>query len=470
MKSQMINKIGMLPTKLCCGAGLATALLLLATTWPARAEREDEKEKGKKEDPVHQARIFPPHSKPYGQSYSEWSGAWWRWAYSFPAGADTNPVQDPTGELAGLGQSGRVWFLAGSFGQTVTRTSTVPTGKALFFPIINSLWINIPELGDNPWSDEQRDFARSIIAPFIDNAFNLSCQIDGVEVKRLERYRTATPDGAEYMVTMPEGNLIGIPAGVYGPSVDDGIYLMLAPLPPGPHTIHFTAASEGSALGSFALDVTYHLNVVRPAHIIPPHVRYRGLSYGEWGAEWWKTVFSIPVVDDNHPVISGGAFGGDKGVVFLAAIGGGATIDVTIPAGTPLFFPVVNSECSVLEPDPFHGDNETELRACANGHIDNTSGLFAVIDGVPVKNLEAFRVESPLFEFGPLPEDNLFEFFGLDAPAGTTSPAVDSGVYLLLAPLKVGTHTIHVGGMFDLLGFSIDTTFNITVEPRGKHE
>ena len=63
-------------------------------------------------------------------------------------------------------------------------------------------------------------------------------------------------------------------------------------------------------------------------------------------------------------------------------------------------------------------------------------------------------------------EDNLFEFFGLDAPAGTTSPAVDAGVYLLLAPLSVGTHVVHFGGTLDLLGFSIDTTFNITVVPK----
>jgi hypothetical protein len=43
--------------------------------------------------------------------------------------------------------------------------------------------------------------------------------------------------------------------------VDDGIYLMLAPLKPGLHTIHITSASTGSLLGEFALDVTYHLTV-----------------------------------------------------------------------------------------------------------------------------------------------------------------------------------------------------------------
>jgi hypothetical protein len=136
------------------------------------------------------------------------------------------------------------------------------------------------------------------------------------------------------------------------------------------------------------------------------------------------------------------------------------TVELTIPPGTALFFPVVNTECSVIEPAPFHGDDETSLRACANGHIDNTSGRFAVIDGVPVNNLDAYRVESPLFEFGPLPENNL-----LGAPAGATSPSVDAGVYLLLAPLSVGQHVLRVGGTFDEFGASIDTTFIITVEP-----
>jgi hypothetical protein len=208
--------------------------------------------------------------------------------------------------------------------------------------------------------------------------------------------------------------------------------------------------------------------------ITPPHAKFRGLTYGEWGAKWWQAAFACPVVagaPPYHPVLSGGAFRGDKGVLFLAGKGGeAATVDITIPPGTPLFFPVVNAECSVLEPDPFHGDNEAELRACANGHINDTSGLFATIDGVNVTNLNAYRVESPLFEFGPLPEDNLFDFFGLDAPPGTTSLAVDAGVYLLLAPLSIGTHVVHFGGTFDEQGFSIDTTFNITVAPMKKSQ
>jgi hypothetical protein len=191
------------------------------------------------------------------------------------------------------------------------------------------------------------------------------------------------------------------------------------------------------------------------------------MTYGEWGAAWWQAAFAIPVVNGDHPIISGGAFGGEEGVLFLAAVvGAPVVIELTIPAGTPLFFPIVNAECSVIEPDPFHGDDEESLRACANGHIDNTSELFAQIDGKQVNNLDDYRVQSPLFEFGPLPEDNLLASFGVDAPAGATSPSVDAGVYLFLAPLRVGEHEIHIGGTFDEFGVSIDTTFIITVVPR----
>src|SRR5207237_2456107 len=96
-----------------------------------------------------------------------------------------------------------------------------------------------------------------------DNAFNRSCTIDGVPVADITSYRAKTPDGAEYLVTFPENNVTGgaVPPGTYGPSVDDGIYVMVAPPRRGQHTIHLTAASTGSVLGDFALDVTYHLTI-----------------------------------------------------------------------------------------------------------------------------------------------------------------------------------------------------------------
>lgn len=202
--------------------------------------------------------------------------------------------------------------------------------------------------------------------------------------------------------------------------------------------------------------------------VIPPDAKFKGLSYSEWQAKWWQSVFAIPVGDETHPFFTAEPFEGEKGVLFLVGLfGEGNVKEITIPVGSALFFPVINAECSVFEPDPFHGDTPEELIACANGHMDAATNVFADIDGRPVNNIAGYRTLSPVFTWGPLPEDNIFAFFGLDAPAGTTSLAADAGYYLMLAPLSVGRHEIHFGGTFGDGGV-IDTTYVIHVVPRGR--
>lgn len=200
------------------------------------------------------------------------------------------------------------------------------------------------------------------------------------------------------------------------------------------------------------------------ATIVSPHDTFLGKTYGEWEASWWQKFLAIPIKDGDHPYFSGGAFKGENGVRYLAAVvGKPATIPVRIRLGTPLFVPVINAECSVVEPEPWHGDDETSLRACANGHIDNTSHRSAKLDGKWVWNMDKYRVESPLFQFGPLPQDNL-----LGVPSGTVSDSVDAGVYLLIRPLSVGTHTLRVKATFDDSNASIDTRFIITVVSKNR--
>src|SRR5438874_3388378 len=60
---------------------------------------------------------------------------WWQWALETPA--SENPLTDTTGQFGAVNQSGRVWLLAGNPSGTTVRTITVPSGKALFFPILN---------------------------------------------------------------------------------------------------------------------------------------------------------------------------------------------------------------------------------------------------------------------------------------------------------------------------------------------
>jgi hypothetical protein len=48
-----------------------------------------------------------------------------------------------------IGQRGPVWFLAGArSGEPVTRRCSIPEGVALFFPVINTGFVYVPDCGD----------------------------------------------------------------------------------------------------------------------------------------------------------------------------------------------------------------------------------------------------------------------------------------------------------------------------------
>jgi hypothetical protein len=172
-------------------------------------------------------------------------------------------------------------------------------------------------------------------------------------------------------------------------------------------------------------------------------------------------MLTIPVVNGKHPYITEEPFDGGQGMMFLFDVSGGS---VTIPSDTALFFSLSAFECSVLEPPPCHGDDEPSLRACAVGKSNRAFAgqQSASINGVPVENLDSYRFETPMFEFGPLPENNLFQFFDLDAPAGTKSFSVSDGMFLLVEPLSPGTHTIR----FRVPNNGVSATYRITVTPK----
>jgi hypothetical protein len=195
--------------------------------------------------------------------------------------------------------------------------------------------------------------------------------------------------------------------------------------------------------------------------VLPPHASAYGRSYSEWSAAWWQWALSMPAVE-NPLLDETGALcaNGQAGQVFFLAgvinVSGTAERTCAVPTGTAIFLPVLNVECSTVEPPPFFGSNEEELRACAVGFFDATGGLAAEIDGGSVTDLGRYRVQSPLFEF-TLPEGNI-----LGVPAGP-GMAVSDGVWLLLAPLSAGEHMIHFTGTFTEFDFTLDITYHLNV-------
>lgn len=110
------------------------------------------------------------------------TGEWWQWAMSIPT--SVNPLLDTTGERCMIGQRGSIWFLAGvNGGGSAERTCSVPEGLPLFFPVINAINANSPNVcGQGPNNISVKDL-RAAIKPFIDGAEHLVVTVDGRDVK-----------------------------------------------------------------------------------------------------------------------------------------------------------------------------------------------------------------------------------------------------------------------------------------------
>jgi hypothetical protein len=194
----------------------------------------------------------------YGNTYGEWSAEWWQWALSIPAA--NSPIADATGTDCTQQQSGPVFYLAGTGGGgPVTRSCTVPAGRALFFPILNSLWG--ASVGDceptNPAIPCNLATLRKSAADAMDPV-TLQAAIDGKPVKDLDQQRVQSP---ALTITYPADNGAGVGPGSYAPNVSDGYWLLLAPLSAGKHTIYFKGVFTGGPFQGFIVEVTYSLTV-----------------------------------------------------------------------------------------------------------------------------------------------------------------------------------------------------------------
>jgi hypothetical protein len=193
-----------------------------------------------------------------GSSLRDLAGEWQQWVLSIPSGA--NPLTDDTGANCMVGQRGDIWFLAGTFNPngTIDRSCTIPEGTGLFFPVANYFAVDSPNVCGQGDPISVKDY-RATAAAFVDGLTNVSVSLDGRPVRDLRRVKSKV-----FASAMPEDNVFdafcgpeGFPGGIYSPSLNEGIYVLLEPLPKGNHTLVFHAEGPG-----FLLDATYHLTVV----------------------------------------------------------------------------------------------------------------------------------------------------------------------------------------------------------------
>jgi hypothetical protein len=186
-------------------------------------------------------------------------------------------------------------------------------------------------------------------------------------------------------------------------------------------------------------------------------------------AEWWQYAISIPT-SVNPLVDPNGAncmVGQHDPIWFLSGIFPGGTVrrKCTIPANEWLFFPVINS-VQINTPGVCGQAGSVgvaTLRALAAPLIDGVTTLSVKVDGKVVTDL--MRIKSDVFAT-TIPADSIFN--GLcggpgTVPPGVYSPSVDDGYYALVAPLKVGNHTLHILAEVPGQNFVQDVTYKLVV-------
>ncbi len=207
-------------------------------------------------------KVLPPNSHPYGRSYAEWSAAYWQWLFAQPL--DGHPGLDTPEFDVRDGQAGRVWFLTGPFG-TVERYVTIPANTALCVSLVN---VDSSTLEEPPFYGATAADQLAIANGFADYITDLSFTADGRSLRNLDDFRVTSP---QFSFTAPTPWLFGATGGT-GTATGVGYFVMLAPLPVGRHTIHYTAAFKFSDAPEdyIGVEMTYNITV-RPPGKGPGH-------------------------------------------------------------------------------------------------------------------------------------------------------------------------------------------------------
>lgn len=172
-----------------------------------------------------------------GLSQKEWAHRWWQWAFSFDEAR--SPVADRSGAFCASRQTGAVWFLAGTYGSARTqRSCRVPQGKYLFFPVINY----ISARGEGSSTPCEALVSRA--ARLTEGPATLVLEVDGRRFDASRIHRLA------------DTRCFSVVPGSPPDAASNGYFVMLPPLPAGPHVVEFLGMLPGMTQA-----VTYRLQV-----------------------------------------------------------------------------------------------------------------------------------------------------------------------------------------------------------------
>jgi len=426
--------------------------------------------------------ILDPTNTFEGKSYGDWSAAHWQWLYSLPV--DKNPLFD-TADVS-VGQMGDVWFLGGTYTTTTdtngvtygtaVRDCVIPQGISLFFPLIDAE----SSIAEGNGTNYAELLANS--QDIINGADNLSCTIDGQTMQGLTNYRASSD-----LFTwgpLPTNNVFGdpinFPAGTTSQAVSDGYFLLVQPLSPGDHSIHFTGGVPG-----FQLDITYNITVTPTNGVYPPGSTMFGKTYSEWSGAFFQYYFSRPATNNPfwyesvYPHVPLGI--GQSGPVWFVHgyrnTNGTFTRNDIIPGGTSLLIVAVDLDAdNTACPTPIN-DTPAELLGLVTNYVNGATNMAVKVDGVSVADISdsrttPFRVQT-IYNYTAPASNNMIDI-SEDEPCYqnthgipyNVTNAVGDGVVLMVPPLSPGSHTINYQlRILPNPTFNWNMTENITVLP-----
>lgn len=218
---------------------------------------------------------------------------------------------------------------------------------------------------------------------------------------------------------------------------------------------------SGIAPASLAQDPADGVDVGGVA-VLAPDASYGGATRGEWVARWWQRAVSVPeeINPSFDPTGERCGFGQYGPVSVLAGAFTTEPHDRTcvVAEGPAIYVRIVGMGCTTVEPPPFSGRTEAELRECVSANAEDILEDGLRINGEPVEGLDAYRrTASPLFTL-TFAEGTVF-----GVPAGVAE-SVSASYSVIIAPPSPGAYEIT--GLTQLAGETepFEATIHLVVQ------
>jgi hypothetical protein len=212
--------------------------------------------------------LVPQSNQPLQALYVLGAKEWLRWVMDLPW--STGPVTDTTGASCGQGQSGPMWFLAGTQGGLLTRSCTVPKNKRLFFPLVNSWVIPTAEAVEDPADlASYLAFVQDYLPAKRMQTCELHLTLDGVAIGG---DTTAEIDQKLWVQILDPFDVVvnddnwaspwGRPGGFTPAATIAGHWALITPLTTGNHVLEFGGSlCDESDVVQFTTSAVYNLTV-----------------------------------------------------------------------------------------------------------------------------------------------------------------------------------------------------------------